>query len=64
MRVAGNKEEVGKYSKGNNNCDRGVRQRTAMAMKKTMATATRVAGNKEDDGDTEGNGNSDKGGRR
>ncbi len=33
-------------------------------MKRAIATATRVAGDKENDGNKEGNGNSDKGGEQ
>jgi hypothetical protein len=49
----GNKEGEGKGGKGKGNGDKVVRQGTVTAMKRAMATATRVAGDKEssDDGD-------------
>jgi hypothetical protein len=55
MRVAGNKE-------GNGNGNKGVGQRTAMATKRAMGTATRVAGKEEGKGGM-GDGNLNKGGR-
>jgi hypothetical protein len=64
MGLAGNKEGNGKGSKGNDNCDKGVGQRTATATKRPMITVTRVGGNEEGNGDKEGNGDSNKGGRQ
>ncbi len=55
MRVAGND---GYDSNGN----KGIRQGTEMAMKRAMATATRVAGKEEGKG-SKGDGESNKGGR-
>jgi hypothetical protein len=64
IRVPGNVESFGKGGMGDGDIDNGVRQETVMAMKKAMATVTRVAGNKEGDGNNEGTGNSNKGGRQ
>jgi hypothetical protein len=45
MRVVGDNENDGDYGKGNDNGNKGVRQGTAMAMRRALVTATRVAGN-------------------
>jgi hypothetical protein len=50
MRVPGNKEGNGEGGKGNDSSDKGVGQETAMATKRAMVTATRVAGDKECNG--------------
>jgi hypothetical protein len=63
-RVAGDKEGSGKGGKGNGNNNKGVRQGTAMATKRAMATATRVVGKEEGDSNKEGNCNSSEGGRQ
>jgi hypothetical protein len=72
MRVVGDKEGNGKGGKGNGNRSKDVRGWTAMVTKRAMATAMRVADNKEskggksdcDDnevvGDKEGNGKGSK----
>jgi hypothetical protein len=44
MRVAGNKEGNGEGGKGDCNGNKGIRQGMAMAIKRAMATMTRVAG--------------------
>jgi hypothetical protein len=62
MRAAGDKE--GEGCKGNGNCNKGGRRAMAMATKRMMAMATRVAGDKEGNGygcKSDGDGN--KGGR-
>ncbi len=59
----GDKEGKSKCSKGNDNGDKGVRQGTVMARKRAMATATRVAGNKESAGYGYCNCDNNKGGR-
>ncbi len=57
--MAGGKE-------GDGNGDNGVEQGTAMARMRAMATATRVAGNKEGKGGKgiKGKGDGNKGGRQ
>ncbi len=44
MRVAGNKEGNGNFSKRDGNGDKGGRQATAMATKRVIVMATRVVG--------------------
>ncbi len=44
MRVAGNKEGIGTGGKSNGNGDKDGRQVMAMAAKRVMVMATRVAG--------------------
>jgi hypothetical protein len=57
MTVAGNKEGVGKGSKGDGNGNKGVRQGTAIATKRAIDTATRVVGKEESKGGKGGDNN-------
>jgi hypothetical protein len=63
MRVVSDKEGNDQGGKDNGNGNKGVGQEMATVMKKAMATVTRVAGNKEGDGNKVGSDNSNKGGR-
>jgi hypothetical protein len=53
-----------KGGKGYGDSGKSVGQEMVMAIKRSMATTMRVAGNKEGDCNKEGNGNSNKGGRQ
>jgi hypothetical protein len=59
IRVVGDNKGNGEGSKGNGGSNKGVRQRTALATKWAMATATRVTG-KEESGRGKGYGGNDK----
>ncbi len=63
MRVVRYKEGIGEGGKGDGDGVKGVRQGMPTATKRAMATATRVVSNEEGDGNTEGNGDSNKGAR-